>query len=313
MRCFWAHLGVHAQSGDAAIIRYSARHHPVVDTEGMVASQNAMASAVGAQILADGGNAIDAAVGVGFALAVVLPRAGNIGGGGFMLAYLADADETIAIDYREMAPRRAHRDMFLDEDGNVDNERARFSHKSSGVPGTVAGLHAAHERYGVPSLEAIARTGNCLGARRLRHQSRPGEFARRLDRSVWDAIRRHAAIFTKPTANPTRRASAWCSSDLATTLTAIAEEGPDAFYRGAIAELIVAEMEANDGFVDAASLADYKPVFREAAARSVSRLRHRRDAAFELRRCAHHSNAERARKVSRLRTWGRAALTTFTC
>ena len=106
-----------AQTTDSAIIRYASRHHPVVDTDGMVASQNIIASAIGAEILADGGNAVDAAVGVGFALAVVLPRAGNIGGGGFMLAYIAETDETIAIDYREMAPPRAHRDMFLDEDG----------------------------------------------------------------------------------------------------------------------------------------------------------------------------------------------------
>ena len=159
-------LPVLAQSSDAAIIRYSARHHPIVDSEGMVASQNAIASAVGARILADGGNAVDAAVGVGFALAVLLPRAGNIGGGGFMLVHIAEDNETVAIDYREMAPARAHRDMFLDEQGNVDNDLARFSHLSSGVPGTVAGLYAAHERYGslpwsrlvMPAVE-LARDG----------------------------------------------------------------------------------------------------------------------------------------------------------
>jgi gamma-glutamyltranspeptidase/glutathione hydrolase len=117
-----------AQSSESAVIRYNSRHHPVVDTDGMVASQNAVASAVGAQILAVGGNAVDAAVGVGFALAVVLPRAGNIGGGGFMLAYLADQDEVVAIDYREMAPPRATRDMFLDSAGDVDPTRSKFSH-----------------------------------------------------------------------------------------------------------------------------------------------------------------------------------------
>ena len=93
-----------AQTGQSAIARYESRYHPIYDTEGMVASQNAVASQIGAQVLADGGNAIDAAVAVGFALAVTLPRAGNIGGGGFMLAYIEAEQRTIAIDYREMAP-----------------------------------------------------------------------------------------------------------------------------------------------------------------------------------------------------------------
>ena len=98
-----------AQSSDAAIIRYNSRHHPVYDASGMVASQHMVASIVGARVLAKGGNAVDAAVAVGFSLAVVLPRAGNIGGGGFMLVHVADDDQTIAIDYREKAPPRATR------------------------------------------------------------------------------------------------------------------------------------------------------------------------------------------------------------
>ena len=253
----------YAQSGDSAIIRYNARHHPVVDTEGMVASQNAVASAVGAQILADGGNAIDAAVGVGFSLAVVLPRAGNIGGGGFMLAYLADSDETIAIDYREMAPRAAHRDMFLDTDGNVDDERARFSHLSSGVPGTVAGLHAAHERYGSlpwkrllePAI-ALARDGFIIS------HDLANLLASRRDRLGRNPAAR--GYFYKADGEPYAAGERLIQRDLAATLTAIANEGPDAFYRGAIAELIVADMEANGGLIDAESLAVYTPVFRDA-------------------------------------------------
>ncbi len=131
-------LTLFAQTQGTDVIRYGEVRHPVRDREGMVVSANIVASEVGARVLADGGTAVDAAVAVGFALAVLRPRAGNIGGGGFMLIYSAEDGETSAIDYREAAPRRASRDMFLDGQGNVDARRARFSHLSSGVPGTVA-------------------------------------------------------------------------------------------------------------------------------------------------------------------------------
>ena len=250
------------QTGDAAIIRYASRHHPVVDTDGMVASQNIIASAIGAEILADGGNAVDAAVGVGFALAVVLPRAGNIGGGGFMLAYIAESDDVVAIDYREMAPPRAHRDMYLDENGDVDNELARYSHLSSGVPGTVAGFYAAHRRYGslpwkrlVDPAVGLARNGivvshdlaNLLKSRR----DRLGRFPAAL------------RYFYKEGGVPYEAGERLVQSDLADSLALIAEQGPDAFYRGEIAAAIVREMEANGGLIDADALAAYEPAFRE--------------------------------------------------
>ena len=133
----------------------NARFHPQISHLGMVVSQEAIASQVGVDILEAGGNAIDAAVATGFALAVTLPRAGNLGGGGFMLVYLAEENKTIAIDYREMAPMAANKGMFLDSQGNVDNQKARFSAQSSGVPGTVAGLIHALEKYGSMSKEAI--------------------------------------------------------------------------------------------------------------------------------------------------------------
>ena len=137
-----------AQSGGDAVVRYENLFHPVLDASGMVAAQNAVAARAGAQVLADGGNAVDAAVAVGFALAVTLPRAGNIGGGGFMLVYDAESEATIAIDYREMAPIGATRDMFLDASGNPDPKLSRASHLASGVPGTVAGFHLAHQKFG---------------------------------------------------------------------------------------------------------------------------------------------------------------------
>ena len=119
-----------ADTNEQPVIRYGDRTHPVFGPAGMVASQNRVASAVGADVLSAGGNAVDAAVAVSFALAVTLPRAGNIGGGGFMLIYDAGEATTTSVDYREMAPPGATRDMFLDADGNVDNDKARFSHLS---------------------------------------------------------------------------------------------------------------------------------------------------------------------------------------
>ena len=130
----------YGQVNDASISANKERHQPILGAHGMVAAQNRQSAEVGAQILTDGGNAIDAAVAIGFSLAVTLPRAGNLGGGGFMLIHHAESDEVIAIDYREIAPKLATQDMFLDEYGNVVENRARFSHLSAGVPGTVAGL-----------------------------------------------------------------------------------------------------------------------------------------------------------------------------
>jgi gamma-glutamyltranspeptidase/glutathione hydrolase len=122
------------------LFEYSAISHPVMGKKGMVASHNALSSEIAAEILAKGGNAIDAGAALGFALAVTLPRAGNIGGGGFMLIHVAKLDKTIAIDFRETAPAAAQQDMFFDKNGNVVTDQTyRFSHKSSAVPGSVAG------------------------------------------------------------------------------------------------------------------------------------------------------------------------------
>jgi gamma-glutamyltranspeptidase/glutathione hydrolase len=117
--------------------------HPVFAENGMVASQEALASRIGVEVLQKGGNAVDAAVTVGFALAVTLPRAGNLGGGGFMLVHHAESGETVAIDYREMAPAAAHGDLFLDAAGEVDTQKSWYSRSAAGVPGTVAGRHRA--------------------------------------------------------------------------------------------------------------------------------------------------------------------------
>jgi gamma-glutamyltranspeptidase/glutathione hydrolase len=253
-----------AQSSDVPIVRYSDLRHPVFGANGMVSSQNAHATEVGAQVLADGGNAVDAAVAVGFALAVTLPRAGNLGGGGFMLVHDAGSDETVAIDYREAAPVRAVRDMFLDGDGNVDKDKARFSHLSAGVPGTVAGLWRAHQDYGrlpwkrvVEPAVRLARDGFEVT------YDLAGLLASRKERLCrFEAACRY---FYKPGGEPYGPGERFMQPDLADTLEAIANDGPDAFYRGEIAKKIVAEMEKHGGLVDAGSLAAYEPAIRDAA------------------------------------------------
>ena len=133
------------------------RLHPVWARHGMVASQEALATRIGVAMLERGGNAVDAAVAVGFALAVTLPRAGNLGGGGFMLIHDAKSGRQTAIDYRELAPKAAQRDQYLDAAGNPDPERSRYHGLAVGVPGTVAGLALAQAKYGrLPLAELIA-------------------------------------------------------------------------------------------------------------------------------------------------------------
>ena len=248
--------------GAQGILGYQDRYHPEYSTTGMVAAQNDQAAEIGAAVLADGGNAVDAAVAVGFALAVTLPRAGNIGGGGFMIVYDAESKETTAIDYREMAPLGATRDMFLDEDGNMVRERPRITHLASGVPGTVAGLHAAHRKFGrlpwkrlvTPAVE-LARDGIIVSH----------DLSTKLMQAK-DKLCRHEAscgYFFKAGGEPYKMGERLVQADLADSLELIAKDGPDAFYNGPIADKIVAEMEAGGGLIDKASLAAYKPVFRD--------------------------------------------------
>ena len=137
------------------ILSSNAIHHPIKATNGMVATQEAIATNVGINILKQGGNAIDAAVGVGFALAVTLPQAGNLGGGGFMLIHIASENRTVALDFRETAPSGASKNMFLNANGNVDTTKSRFSIQASGTPGSVHGLLTALETYGTQSRKQV--------------------------------------------------------------------------------------------------------------------------------------------------------------
>ena len=251
-------------ANDLPIIEYQSINHPVIDDDGMVVSQRMIASEVGAQILKDGGNAVDAAVATGLALAVVLPRAGNLGGGGFMIVHLKDKNETIAIDYREKAPAGAFRALFLDEEGNYDKKKAQFSLLSAGVPGSVAGFHHALINYGTLSWEEILKPAiklaeegfeiphdlaNTLASKRYRARLSSNEAA--------------AKVFYKEDKSLYVAGEILIQKDLARTLTLLSELGPDAFYKGEIAALIVKEMEKNGGLITLQDLKNYNIVERE--------------------------------------------------
>lgn len=229
-------------------------------TQGMVASRSDIASEVGSRILADGGNAIDAAVATAFALAVVYPSAGNIGGGGFTMIALANG-EVYAQDSREKAPAAAHRDMFLDSDGNVDRNLALNTLQSSGVPGSVDGLLDALERFGTMTREQVIAPAIALAEEGfVLNEDLAGQFQENLE-----AFRQHPAslaVFTKD-GTPYTAGDVWKQPDLAKTLTLIAEHGRDGFYAGETADLIVAEMQRNDGLITHEDLAAYESVWRE--------------------------------------------------
>ena len=233
---------------------------PVNTANGMVVTEQALASQVGADILKQGGNAVDAAVAVGFALAVVLPNAGNIGGGGFMVIHDAKSGKNIALDFRELAPSKAHRDMYLDEKGNVIPESSIYSHKAIGVPGTIAGLDLALRKYGTMRLVDVISP-----AIRLAEQGFP--ISPHLA-SLLDAEREHLgkwpaskAIFFK-NGTPLTTGEILVQKDLAHSLKLIAEHGPKAFYEGEIAKKIVAEMQQHEGLVSASDLKNYKAIER---------------------------------------------------
>ncbi len=249
-------------AAEQAILSAQDIFHPVLGTQGMVASQEATATRVGLKVLKGGGNAVDAAVAVGFALAVTLPRAGNLGGGGFMLIHMAESGETLALDYREEAPAAAGRDLFLDADGKVDNQRARFSYLSAGVPGTVAGLAAAQARFGRLSLAEVLAPAIRLAEEGMPVSAALAEgLAARAERlKAWPET---ARVFFKADGSPYSAGEKLVQSDLAWSLKEIARDGAAAFYKGEIGRRIAADMKANDGLITEADLAAYDVVWRE--------------------------------------------------
>jgi gamma-glutamyltranspeptidase / glutathione hydrolase len=246
----------------AAAILEGDRSVPVEAKNGMVVTSHFLATEEALNVLKKGGNAIDAAVTAAFALAVTQPRSGNIGGGGFMLISSEANNEVVAIDYRERAPAAATRDMYLDSNGNADSELSRYSHKAAGVPGTVAGLILALEKYGTISLaEALAPAiklaseGFVVTARFSNGIKSREERLKR-----WDSTRK---IFFREDGSTYEAGDLFIQKDLAATLQRIAEKGVAGFYQGRTAGLIVTEMQRGDGLITLEDLANYQPVVRK--------------------------------------------------
>jgi gamma-glutamyltranspeptidase/glutathione hydrolase len=246
-----------------AIIASNAQSQPTISQQGIVVAQDAIAAKVGANILAQGGNAVDAAVATGFALAVTLPQAGNIGGGGFMMVYLADTDKTVAIDYRETAPATAYRDLFLNPNGEVDNSIARFSHRSAGVPGTVAGMVLALENYGSMSLKQVIQPAIELASKGfIVDYPLTVSLQNRSERLAQHPA--SAKYFFNPDGSTLKAGDKWQQKDLAKSLKLIAKYGKDGFYSGTTADKIVAEMKTGNGLITHQDLASYQAIEREA-------------------------------------------------
>ncbi|MEM0569643.1 gamma-glutamyltransferase [Salmonella enterica] len=234
--------------------------HPVRATQGMVASVDAMATQVGVDILKQGGNAVDAAVAVGYALAVTHPQAGNLGGGGFMLLRTKDG-ATTAIDFREMAPAGATRNMFLDEQGNPDSKKSLTSPLASGTPGTVAGLSLALEKYGSLPLNSVVRPAIKLAQEGFIVNDALADDLKTYGSEVLPHHENSKAIFWKD-GEPLKKGDKLVQQDLANSLTMIAENGPDAFYKGEIARQIAQQMQQNGGLITTDDLAAYQAVER---------------------------------------------------
>jgi gamma-glutamyltranspeptidase/glutathione hydrolase len=237
--------------------------HAVAAEHGMVVAQEKIAARIGADVLKRGGNAIDAAVATGFAMAVTYPRAGNIGGGGFMVIHSAERHEDVAIDYRETAPAATTPGIFLGPDGKPDNAKSRDSALGIGVPGTPAGLALALEKYGsgkftladllLPAIE-LARDGFVLADDSA--DTLPGWY-KRLAR--WPSS---VKIFSGADGTSLREGDRLVQTDLAATLSAISTQGPRGFYEGPVAEKLVKAIRDAGGIMTSDDLKSYQATIR---------------------------------------------------
>jgi len=245
------------------IISQGARVLPVLASHGMVVAQEGTAAKIGVEILRRGGNAIDAAVATGLALAVTLPRAGNLGGGGFMLVYIAKEKKTVVIDYREAAPSDTPRDVFLTEAGDAVAARSRDSGLGVGVPGTVAGLSLALRKYGSGkfSLAELAAPAVTLARAGLEVSDDLADSLP-LAQTRFKRWPSSARIFLHPDGTALSRGDRLVQTDLASVLEAIGRDGERAFYEGPVAEKIVASVRAAGGRMTVEDLKSYRAVER---------------------------------------------------
>lgn len=251
---------LHAE--EPSIFSQMATAQPVWAKHGMVASQETLASRTGVEILKQGGNAVDAAVAVAFSLAVTLPRAGNIGGGGFMLVHLAKENKTIAIDYREMAPSKAKKDIFLDENGDAVTKLSREHGLAVGVPGTVMGMSLALEKYGTMTMAQVTAPAIKMAQEGI---SVSPDLAvslagRKRRMSQWPST---AAIFYKADGSDFQVDDILKQPELAHSLQLIAEKGTKGFYEGETAEKLVKAVQEAGGIMTLEDLKHYKAVERE--------------------------------------------------
>ena len=238
--------------------RFSADDAPVTAEHAVVVTTDSVASEIGAGIMERGGNAVDAAVAVSFALAVVNPQAGNIGGGGFMVVRMADGTAA-ALDYREKAPLAATRDMFLDDDGNV-TDKSIVGHLAAGVPGSVMGMWEAHSRFGtLPWAELVEPAASLADGFEVYPR-----FRRNITGSV-QGLRRFAAtaVIYLPGGRIVDLGETFRQPELAATLRRIRDQGTEGFYGGETADLIVAEMERGGGLITHRDLDEYRAVWRD--------------------------------------------------
>lgn len=234
---------------------YAASEPAVEAKKGMVVSSQHLASQIGADILKSGGNAIDAAVAVGYAQAVVNPCCGNIGGGGFMTIHLADGKD-LFINFRETAPGAASADMYLDKDGQLIKDASLYGYLASGVPGTVKGLDYVLEKYGTMSRQQVMAPAIKL--------AREGFTLTRADTDVLDTTTERfkqdpevARIFLKPDGSAFQPGDLLVQTDLANTLEKIAQNGPSAFYEGEIPKIVEEASKKNGGILTAKDFADF--------------------------------------------------------
>jgi len=244
--CCYAQLLAQQSKQTSAIYSSDVIHHPIISENGMVSSQHKLATQAGLEILKKGGNAVDAAVAVGFSLAVVLPRAGNLGGGGFMIVHDTKSKQTKAINYREMAPASAHRDMYLDEDGNVDRIKLNFEYPAAGVPGTVAGMARALELYGTMSLKEVMQPAIRQAEKGFLVTYDLAHVLKRMDERMrkWPET---AKIFYKPNGGFYEAGDVLVQKDLAWSLKQIAKNGTKAFYSGKVGKKIAEDFATNGG------------------------------------------------------------------
>ncbi|MCK5076851.1 MAG: gamma-glutamyltransferase, partial [Calditrichia bacterium] len=218
-------------------------------------AEEKIAAEVGRDILESGGNAFDAAVGVGFALAVTHPEAGNVGGGGYMVAHLATG-ENVALDFRETAPGKSRRDLYLKKDGSVDRVKILYGALAAGVPGTVDGLLHIHKKYGKLELKSILQPAIELAEKGI-IISKP--FSNRLEKhdSLFCRYESTKKIFTK-NGKPFLPGDTLKQPDLANTLKLIAEKGRDGFYSGRVADAIINTMQKYNGIISHDDFKNYQ-------------------------------------------------------